>query len=36
MMCCLTPKESVVIIACKALGRDCTNNNGLVLQTGVL
>ena len=24
------------IIAWKALGRDCTNNNGLILQIGVL
>ena len=28
--------KSLCIIAWKALGRDCTNNNGLILQIGVL
>ena len=30
------PSDRVTIIAWKALGRDCTNNKGLILQIGVL
>ena len=33
---CKTKRHKDSIIAWKALGRDCTNNNVLILQIGVL
>ena len=35
-VCTTKINNKVCIIAWKALGRDCTNNNGLILQIGVL